>query len=325
MMELDVVTLLNKLEINFRPTKGGRELTFICPFHNDSAPSCSMNPEKKMFNCFGCGTSGSAIDFLMLLKNINFKEAIGWLKENCGYEHDGNIIKELDKMDTKKFIEDFKSSFEFKKKDINAICESNVAKFAHSSLRFVLGRGLTQETLDEFEVGYSTSGKFVDRFTFPIRDENGVLVGFSGRTSITTWKEQKIPKWYHSYSVPTSMVLYNFQRAKIEIPTTRDRSIIITEGPIDVLKAYQSGYKNIVALMGLSLSEFHEHLLLKNVFKVFLALDGDERGREASRKLKYRLSKFFKVVDIEIPNGNDLGGLSESGIKNLLDKYRIRS
>ena len=288
----------------------GRNFFGICPFHNDNHPSMSVSREKRIYKCFSCGASGNVFNFLMDYEHIDFKEALKILSDKTGISI-GNvhIKKTTSKYD--KLYEIYDLSNKFYQNNLN----TNLGKEARDYLKM---RKIDDEAIKTFDIGLSTNndsdlfklltGKGYDALTlekigltstsgdiyrkrimFPLCDISGKTVGFSGR--IYTNSVQS--KYINTKETPIfkkGQCLYNYHRAK-EFARLSG-SVIIMEGFMDVIRAYTIGYKNVIALMGTSMTNEQANLITKLSRNIYICLDGDNPGKKATISVGEQLEKL---------------------------------
>lgn len=288
----------------------GRNFFGICPFHNDNHPSMSVSREKQIYKCFSCGASGNVFNFLMDYEHIDFKEALKILSDKTGISI-GNvhIKKTTSKYD--KLYEIYDLSNKFYQNNLN----TNLGKEARDYLKM---RKIDDEAIKTFDIGLSTNndsdlfklltGKGYDALTlekigltstsgdiyrkrimFPLCDISGKTVGFSGR--IYTNSVQS--KYINTKETPIfkkGQCLYNYHRAK-EFARLSG-SVIIMEGFMDVIRAYTIGYKNVIALMGTSMTNEQANLITKLSRNIYICLDGDNPGKKATISVGEQLEKL---------------------------------
>jgi len=195
-------------------------------------------------------------------------------------------------------------------------------KFALKSLDpehpYLISRGLPQDTLVEFGVGYFTGkGIMAGRIAIPIHNEHGELVAYAGR-----WPGE-VPEGEGKYKLPTgfhkSLVVYNLHRAKEH---AKDAGLVIVEGFFDAMRLHAAGYQNVVALMGSSMSEAQEELIVTAVGpdgKVTLMFDEDDAGWKGREEALSRLSSrvYVKVIGLG-EEGRQPDSLSEQELKRAI-------
>jgi Toprim-like/DNA primase catalytic core, N-terminal domain len=171
-------------------------------------------------------------------------------------------------------------------------------------------RGVHPSTAAWFGVGYYTGAGFLrDRIVFPIHDDEGNLIAYAGRSIDGSGPRYLFPPGFRK-----SQVVFNLHRAA----GTSVGCTIVVEGFFDCLRVHQAGYRNVVALMGTSLSEAQEHLLVQRFQQLVLMLDGDEPGRRASRQLATRLSGRVSICMAGVPSGRQPDQLSSEEIGHIL-------
>lgn len=274
-------------------TRKGKSLLGLCPFHEDHHPSLSVNPEKQYFTCFACGEKGDVIHFLQKIERVSFGEAVKKLKIENGKLKIKSEVKPEVKL-TKRACETEKQNFLF---------------FA-SLLPAASGDSDLTPTWLDFGVGTSPAmvvGEWKamrNRLVFPIRDEEGILVGFGARRLTET---SGSPKYINS---PTSElyrkneILYGLHIARKVI--REKQYAILVEGYKDVLAMHAAGFRNTVALCGTALCDGHIALLKKYTSRVQVMLDADTAGRKASEKAVYLLRmQGIRAYGVELPEGED--------------------
>ena len=173
-------------------------------------------------------------------------------------------------------------------------------------------RGVQPGTATEFGVGYYTGRGFLDhRVVFPIHDSAGQLVGYAGRRL-----DGGEPRYLFPPGFRKSQVVFNLHRAVREAAGCA----IVVEGFFDCLRVHQAGYHNVVALMGVTLSEVQEQLLLARFPKLVLMLDGDEAGQRASQQLAKRLRGRVSLSMVKVPSGRQPDQLSSEEIRRVVSR-----
>ena len=307
----------------------GRNFFGKCPFHNEKTPSFSVNPDKQIFKCFGCGIGGGVINFIMEIEKLEFKDSIIFLAEHSGIEIELN--------------ESYKGSTDLTQQLLaihdeasNIFTNNFNTSEGKKVYKHLLDRGLSEGTIEKFRLGYSInvnnqvlkycqnkkytsdallkSGLFVDtkqgyidrfknRIIFPIHNPTGKTIAFSGRII----NNDKFAKYVNSPETPIyykSNVLYGLHESKHHIRTSN--SVIVVEGYFDYLQLFQSGITNIVAISGTAFTEKHAQLLRRYTNNIFLAYDGDSAGIAAAIKAGYILLKYGHNPKIaNMPNNTD--------------------
>lgn len=173
-------------------------------------------------------------------------------------------------------------------------------------------RGFSRKIVEDYQIGVSNSkyGKMSNRLIIPIRNIEGCLVGFSGRTLFEDWKERGVSKWEHSKGFVKSQNLFNIDRASSYIQDSG--TAILVEGPFDVLRLEEAGIHNSVALMGRELSNRQVTILMTAcATDVVLSLDNDIAGKTGAEKAKSLLSSFFRVKTVNVEGVKDVGDASK--------------
>jgi DNA primase len=278
--------------------RGAEKMTW-CPFHDDSSPSCSINLEKKLFNCFACGESGSILDFVAKMEQCSIYEAAGLIELWCSLsdgvnKNAGNTSKSMWKPE--KTIENEPLDFEL---HLDA---------THSYLR---DRGVSPETVRKFGLGYCDHGIMKGRICIPVHDADGCLVAYAGR-----WPERTSPPEEPRYKFPRGfkkrLVLFNLHRVRMA------DVLVIVEGCWSVFRLDALGVAS-VALMGRSLSADQEQLILDaGVRRIILLLDGDDAGRSATVELLPRLSSHLFVHALIMPDGAEPDTMDETALRAIL-------
>ena len=279
--------------------KSGANFVCVCPFHDDKNPSMSVSPSRGIFHCFSCKAGGDAIKFVMDYEKLSYPEAVekiaGLQNFTLNYVRGGEPAKE-----NKHILE-----------NANAFYRSLLYK-TPAAVEYLYSRGITDELIDKFELGFAPSSdqtlrllqndqiepkealeigivkqnengiyaSFINRITFPIYTHAGRLVGFGGRT--ISGNPAKYVNSPQSAVFDKSTLFYGYHLAKREIFTKNQ--IIITEGYMDVIMLHKAGFNNVVAVLGTALTTKHLPLLKRGEISVILCFDGDDAGINAATK-----------------------------------------
>ena len=348
----DIVAIIGE---HIKLEKKGNDFKGICPFHDDSNPSMSVSPNKKIFKCFSCGETGNAITFVQKFKHITFPEAVKLVGEKCGVEVE--LSKNSNQQNYQKYykiLQDATSYYEFYLK--NSIEGKNALNYLHNRKlndaiikRFKIGlaskeRSLLYEALTKREnpylpldlkkCGLINSSKqddyfdvFRDRIIFPIDDFNGNIVGFSGR--IYTEDKKNEPKYMNTSEneiFKKGNILYNYSYAANDIK--KKNRIYIFEGFMDVIAAYRANVLNTVATMGTALTESHIRAIKKLTSNIVLCFDGDIAGITATKRaMQMFLKENMDVRVMLLPEGMDpdeyLDKYGEASLKEFLETKSI--
>ncbi len=300
---LDIVDVVGSyLELK----RSGASLKAVCPFHDDTTPSLHVSSSKQIYHCFACGAGGDSITFVMEYEKLSYPEAIERLANM--YNFSLNYVQSDGKLEQqKKVLESinlyYRQCFD---KNIQAqnylkqrgIFDSSIEKFelgfapsSQNILSFLQNNALTLNDAKDYGVvdfgeNGSAYARINERITFPIYAQNGKLVGFGGRTI-----SNHPAKYINSPQTKLfnkSRLLYGYDKARNEI--IKKKSIIVTEGYLDVIMLHQAGFTNAVATLGTALTKEHLPLLNRAEPKVILSYDGDTAGINAAFKASNLLS-----------------------------------
>jgi DNA primase len=318
-------------------TKKGRNYFGLCPFHGESTPSFSVSQDKQIFHCFGCGAGGNAITFIMDMEQIPFPDAVVKLSERVGVSINVDLQSPREQKPVSKKEEAMRQAHEFAVDFYHHLLMNT--EDGEEALQYLLDRGFTKEMIEAQKIGWALpnweslsillekkgftmsdmveSGliieregqhQFFDRFRgrvmFPIRDDFGKVIAFSGRILNTNAEEAKYLNSPESPIFHKSEVLYNLDKARASI--RKHRQVIIMEGFADVLAANRAGVYNVVSTMGTSLTPQHITKLKRLVEQVTICYDGDNAGFEAAKRAAVMLNEAkFKVEVAVIPDKLD--------------------
>lgn len=331
---LDIVDVVGSyLELK----KNGANYKCVCPFHNDTSPSLVVSPSKQIYHCFACGAGGDSIKFVMEYEKLSYPEAIEKLALMCNFSL-SYTTKEGSQKEDRKLMENL-NLFYIKHLDTHphvgeyihkrGISEAMAQKFelgyapsSQSTLDFLRGHGFQMSEAIEYGVaGIGESGspyaRFIERLTFPIYTPSAKLVGFGGRTlSNHPAKYVNSPqtKYFNK-----SQLLYGYHLAKESIFKTK--SLIITEGYLDVIMLHQAGFNNAVATLGTALTHEHLPLISRGDPEVIVAYDGDSAGVSAALKASMLLSQHsIKGGVVLFGGGMDPADMVQNGMVMELER-----
>jgi DNA primase len=323
----------------------GRKWVGLCPFHTEKTPSFTVDDEKQLYHCFGCGAGGDIYSLVMERENLTFPEALKHLAEkyHVPLPEQQRIRPEVLKLEEKLFkINDLALGFFTK----NLYKTQEGAK----ALEYLKKRGLTDETIQTLKIGYalnswtalldffqaknvpvslleksglvlpgSRPGEYRDRFRgrviFPIFSLTGRAVGFGGRTVIDAE-----PKYLNSPDTPLyskGKLLYGLNFTKDAI---RDAgTVILVEGYTDFSALYQAGIRNVVASLGTALTAWQVGQAMRFASRMVVNYDGDSAGRAAAaRAVPLGFEKGLNVEVLVLPEDKDPDAFIK---KNGRDKY----
>ncbi|HOX15242.1 MAG TPA: DNA primase [Smithellaceae bacterium] len=326
--------------------KAGRNYLGLCPFHQEKTPSFTVNREKQIFYCFGCGEGGNVITLLMKIANKSFPEAIKHLAEKTGVilpiRTFGTDGREKDSLHDEIVNLNLRIAQQFARN-----LASKSGKFARDYLQ---KRAVTDETVKQFRLGYAPDtwrsitdyiegsglslklaeqaglliagkeGGFYDRFRgrliFPIENIFGEIVAFGGRTL-----GEGEPKYLNSPESPVYIKgknLYGLQKAKEAI--RQSGFCMIVEGYFDVISLWNAGVRNVVATLGTALTRDHLELLRRYTQDVVALFDPDTAGRKAlDRSLELFLGANIHARALILPEGCDPDDFIKKFGKEKLD------
>jgi DNA primase len=322
--------------------KAGATFKGLCPFHGEKTPSFVVTPSRDSWHCFGCGLGGDVFSFVMQRDGVPFPEALKQLAAKAGVELDERSRR--DDVRKARLREVMEAAIAF----YHAVLTKS--KSGQPALDYLRGRGLTDKTIETFQLGWAPGGwdtmgrqlherrqirpeelaevglatarqngrGFYDRFRarviFPIRDQNGAPTGLGGRILDTAADDGDgyNPKYLNSPATP----LFDKSRTlylidKAKGPIRRaDKQAVIVEGYTDALMAHQAGFDNVVASLGTALTPGQVALLTRYATRIALAYDVDPAGEKAGT---------FGVQALEGLIGQLAG--SETGVE--LDEVRV--
>ena len=286
-------------------TQKGKNYFGVCPFHEDHSPSMSVSSEKQIYKCFSCGAAGNVFTFVKDYENVNFYEAVKIVADKVGLTFKGKISSKSKSNNYKTEYEIMDLALKFYQNNLNTK-EGNIAK------EYLQKRQIDMKTIQDFEIGlaldYTKSlnkllvnkkysleviealglinrhdanitDTFLNRIIFPIHDLEGNPVGFTGRI-YTDSNQARYINSKESNIFKKGQILFNYHRAQSEIK--KQKEVIIVEGNMDAIRLYSQGIKNVVALMGTSLTKDQVNILKKLRAKIILMLDNDEAGEIAT-------------------------------------------
>jgi len=336
--------------------KKGRNYFGNCPFHSEKTPSFSVNTEKQIFHCFGCGVGGGVINFIMKIENLSFPEAVKFLADRKGIEIRVKPVSKKEQEETRQKELIFSSL-----KKTAEIYQMNLISEAGKTARdYLEKREISDGIREKFKLGFSREswddlttefhkskiphqigesagllmkkkgGGYYDRFRgrimFPIFDLHGRVIAFGGRT--IKGEEPNEPKYLNSPETnlyKKRYVLYglNFSGSAIR----EEKSIILVEGYFDLISLFACGIENVAATSGTSLTKEHAMLIRRYTDNVLLLFDPDLAGVKAAfRGIEILLSHDFSVKIASIPKGDDPDSYSrkhgKDGILNLIGQAK---
>jgi len=309
----DAADILDVVSGYVQLKRRGRNWFGLCPFHQEKTPSFSVNPQKQIFHCFGCGKGGNAITFVMELEKLEFVEAVQRLGERYGIPVELSGTTDPRRKATVQQVLDLcELAAESYQKNLKGSAGAEVRAYLEQ-------RGITEPTQALFKIGYALPGwdnllkvvgtkkysqealnqsglfvagdkgpydRFRSRIMFPISNVVGRVVAFGGRV----FESDDPAKYVNSPETPVyrkGEILYGLSLTRNHVRETE--TAIIVEGYLDLIQLYQAGIKHIVAVSGTALTDRHARELRRLTGNVFLAYDGDAAGIRAAVRGGYTL------------------------------------
>ena len=331
-------------------SKKGRNYVGICPFHNDTNPSLSVSRDKQIYKCFVCGNGGNVFTFLQQYLNLSYIEAV-------------KNVAQLGNVDISEYHLDYQPrqikneliNIYAMNNDAQSIYSYYLnTKLGYEAKNYLRERHFNDELIKYFGIGYAPAknvlypsfkdkygeddlvqgglmiegdqyfhDRFSDRIMFPIHDDDGRIVGFSGRIYKITQEGSKYVNSPETKIFNKGNLLYNYHRCINSVK--KEGFVYLLEGFMDVIALYKAGIENSVALMGTALTKDHIHLLKRLTHSVYICLDGDRAGKMAAAKIASALSdENMDIRIIVIPDEKDPDEVFESegkaGLEEILKK-----
>jgi len=341
----DIVDLVSE---SVRLTKKGNSYWGCCPFHSEKTPSFHVVPDRQIYKCFGCGKGGGAINYVMELENLSFRDAVAVLAKRAGLQ-----MPEYGGGPSAGMRERREKLLEINKQAARAFHKWLYSPEGSEGLGYLQRRGLSKGTLTRFGLGYAPNswdalirelsqqgydkrdlldaglavsnkdGRIYDRFRnrvmFPIIDVRGNVIGFGGRVM-----DDSTPKYLNSPETP----VYNKSRNLFALniaKTSKAGRVILTEGYMDTIALHQAGFDSAIASLGTALTEEHAQLLSRYFKDAVIAYDGDGAGVAAAQRAIPLLEKAgLKVKVLQMTGAKDpdefIKSYGRDAFAKLLDK-----
>ncbi len=309
----------------------------LCPFHKEKTPSFIVTPSKGRYHCFGCGTGGDAISFIMEIEGLSFPEAIEVLARPLNIDLSSYLANEETEGERRSFHRANEAATQLW---VEALADPN---HGAQALQYLKDRGFSEKVLREFDVGWAPGypgwlennlaqsgvdsdlahnadllraskqsdrpgsyAYFRNRIIFPIRSISRQVVGFGGRIV-----GQGEPKYLNSADSPyfsKSKLLYGFDSSRM--PIAREKTAILVEGYLDVIALAQVGITNVVATCGTAFTIEQAKLIRRGAQNVLLVFDGDKAGLKAAiRSADVALKHGLEPRIVSLPAGEDPASL----------------
>lgn len=315
--------------------RAGANFVTLCPFHKEKSPSFNVNPHRQIFRCFGCHKGGDVFTFVQEYESIEFMEALRRLADRA------NIPLQFDQNPAQREARHLKESLLEIHEQITQRWQMALQNDAGGQIGrdYLVRRGVSEEAIKLFRLGYAPEAwddtvnwgrskgfepalleqgglilrkegteRYYDRFRgrlmFPICDEQGRVVGFSGRV---LQGDEKTAKYVNSPETPIfskGKVFYGLDKSKRAILDAG--FAVICEGQLDLIACYMGGVRNIVAPQGTAFTGEHARILKRYAEEVVLCFDSDNAGQDAAvRVLDYMLSYGLSVKVAIVPAPHD--------------------
>ena len=319
--------------------RAGSAFKALCPFHQEKSPSFTVNPQRQRYHCFGCGEGGSVFDFVEKYESVDFPTAARRLAERAGIpivEEERSPGEDRELRLRKRLLALHQQAAEWFHE---LLLTSPGAKTAQNYLK---KRGLTREVAARWKIGYAPDAweafgawaagqgyqrdeivqsglvslrdtenpssdfydRFRDRIMFPICNDLGEVIAFSGRVLAS---DAQGAKYVNSPETPLFKkgdILFGLHKSKRAL--IDKKSAIVLEGQIDLITAFEAGVQNVVAPQGTAFTKKQAGILKRYAEEVVLCFDADAAGRKAAeRSLPALLSLDLGVRVIELPPGED--------------------
>ncbi len=325
------VSIVQLVQEYFPLKKAGTNWKGLCPFHGEKTPSFMVSDDRMIFHCFGCGEGGDIFTFLQKIEGYDFPEVLKLLADRAGVkiehrdpriQHERNLIAEIIDL-----------SARFYRKVLTHASQAEPAR------QYLASRDLRPETQQTFGIGFAPDGwellsqflgkrgykdddiirsgmglrsvngrglydRFRKRIMFPIRNHQGIVIGFTGRLLPEDEKKPEAGgKYVNTPETPLyhkGEVLYGLDLAKHEIK--KEDAAVLVEGNMDVISSHQAGVRNVIAASGTALTDAQLRLLSRYTERIAVAFDADAAGDIAARRgILTALQNGFSVRVINIP------------------------
>ncbi|MFA6047331.1 MAG: DNA primase [Parcubacteria group bacterium] len=338
---LNIIDVLGEY---IRLEKAGSNYRALCPFHNEKSPSFMVSEEKQFWKCFGCQKGGDIFSFVMEIEGLEFREALKQLAEKAGVTLAGYDPKKAEQKNRTMEILELATKFY----EIQLWKGDGKTKI----LNYLRERGLKDETIKEFRLGYAPRGwrnvldflvkrgykkeeiektgllvkkdnghdyydRFRERIMFPIADYSGKIVGYSARVAPGgDGSQAKYVNTPETEVYHKSNVLYGLDKARSSIK--ENDFALLVEGNMDVIAASQAGIKNVVAVSGTALTPEQVKIIKRYTPKIKMFFDMDSAGSAATKKsAKLCFASDMNVEIVSIKTGKDAADMARENPEEL--------
>ncbi|MDZ4288125.1 MAG: DNA primase [Prosthecobacter sp.] len=329
----DIVDLVGRA-VKLR--RAGANFVGLCPFHTEKSPSFNVRPSTNSYHCFGCGAGGNAFRFLMENDGLTFMEAVKRLADAANIRIEDEVWDANAEEAAKRKALMIRAHRELAAWYHQLLMKHRIADEARAYLK---SRGISPAVAKNWQIGYAPAStpmlrqwaapfkfgqellleagilgkgdedsqpypRFRNRLMFPIRNDNGDVIAFSGRLLDP---EAKTAKYLNTTETPLfnkSKVLFGFDKSKRAI--SKADQAIVCEGQIDTIMLYEAGFQNVVAGQGTAFTEFHARALKRHTDEVVLCYDSDNAGYKAAERAFQVLAPAGLIVKVAVlPLGED--------------------
>ena len=329
----DIVELIGSY---FPLKRAGTSFRALCPFHKEKSPSFHVNPSRQSFHCFGCGAGGGVFRFVMDYEHLDFPAAVRRLAQRAGMvlTEENDPQEQSRRNQRSRLLELHREAAAWFHAQLLRTREASHAR------DYLKHRGLTKEIAVPWQLGYAPAGwdhlrewaygkgftrdellqgglltakegdqrggydRFRDRLMFPIRNDYGEVVAFSGRILNESQKEAKYVNSPETPIFSKGRVLFGLDKSKRALIDAGEA--IVLEGQIDLISAFEHGVTNVTAPQGTAFTVEQARLLRRFVDRVILCFDSDTAGQNAvERSLPALLSAGIEVKVARLPSGED--------------------
>ena len=313
--------------------RAGGNYVALCPFHKEKSPSFNVNPQRQIYHCFGCHAGGDVFKFLQEYENLEFIESVKRLAERAGIvlEFDQNPQAERSRQKKDRLLHVHELLAERWHK---VLLNEAIGQPARD---YLVSRGLGEDAVNAFRLGYAppswedtinwaqskrfeldlmeeaglvarkegkSYGRFRGRLMFPINDEQGRVIGFSGRVLDAEVKAAKYVNSPETMLFHKSRVFYGMDKARR--PILAERCVLVCEGQLDTIACHTAGIQHVVAPQGTALTADHARILKRYAGEVVLCFDSDAAGQNAAvRSFDALLEAELAVRVMTVPAPHD--------------------
>ncbi|MCI0351610.1 MAG: DNA primase [Acidobacteriales bacterium] len=320
---------------------GAQNFSGICPFHKEKTPSFSVHATRQFYHCFGCGVSGDVFSFVQKIENITFPEAVRAVAQKLGIA----IPKQAPSSPAEAKEARLRTALIDLQERAATFFEDYLGRPEAAKAReYLASRGLSEEAIKTFRIGYAPESGFLlrdrlmqgsdtemlkasglvswksdagpdaalyarfrDRIMFPIANESGKIIAFTGRALKEGQSEKAGPKYLNSPETAIyskSRVLFNLNHAREAI--RRLDYAILVEGQMDCISVFMAGFRNVIATSGTAFTEGQVRLLARYSKNVVVNFDPDAAGAAAAeRSLALLVAEDFRVKVLTLDAGFD--------------------